>query len=72
MLKIEKLRKNINLTSVDDLFTAEERRIDENREKVQEIPLSELYTFKYIALNNVFSYNIIKRLYENGGVIFEI
>ena len=38
--------KNINLTSVDDLFTTEESRIDENREKVQEIPLSELHTFK--------------------------
>ena len=38
--------KNINLTSVDDLFTTEESRIDENREKVQEISLSELYTFK--------------------------
>ena len=38
--------KNINLTSVDDLFSTEENRIDENREKVQEIPLSELYTFK--------------------------
>ncbi len=38
--------KNINLTSVDDLFTTEESRIDENREKVQEIPLSQLYTFK--------------------------
>ena len=38
--------KNINLTSVDDLFTTEESRIDENREKVQEIPLLELYTFK--------------------------
>jgi len=38
--------KNINLTSVDDLFTTEETRIDENREKVQEIPLSELRTFK--------------------------
>lgn len=38
--------KDINLTSVDDLFSTEESRIDENREKVQEIPLSELYTFK--------------------------
>ena len=38
--------KNINLTSVDDLFTTEETRIDENREKVQEVPLSELHTFK--------------------------
>ena len=37
--------KNIRLTSVDDLFYTEESRADEQREKVQEIPLSELYPF---------------------------
>lgn len=37
--------KNIRLTSVDDLFSTEESRADEQREKVQEIPLSELYPF---------------------------
>ena len=41
-----RIDKIINLTSVDDLFTTEETRIDENREKVQEILLSELHTFK--------------------------
>jgi ParB family chromosome partitioning protein len=38
--------KNINLTSVDDLFSTEESRADANREKVVEIPLSELFPFK--------------------------
>ena len=37
--------KNIRLTSVDDLFFTEESRADEQREKVQEIPLSELHPF---------------------------
>jgi ParB family chromosome partitioning protein len=37
--------KNIKLTSVDDLFSTEESRADENREKIIEIPLQELFTF---------------------------
>lgn len=37
--------KNIKLTSVDDLFSTEESRTDENREKIIEIPLQELFTF---------------------------
>ncbi|MDT4375837.1 ParB/RepB/Spo0J family partition protein [Blautia coccoides] len=38
--------KNINLTSADDLFSTEESRTDANREKVMEIPLTELFPFK--------------------------
>ncbi len=38
--------KNINLTSVDDLFSTEKSRADVNREKVVEIPLTELFPFK--------------------------
>ncbi|WP_353095707.1 ParB/RepB/Spo0J family partition protein [Tissierella praeacuta] len=38
--------KNIKLTSVDDLFSTEESRADENREKIIEIPLIELHPFK--------------------------
>ena len=37
--------KNIRLTSVNDLFSTKESRADEQREKVQEIPLSELHPF---------------------------
>ncbi len=37
--------KNIKLTSVDDLFSTEESRADENREKIIEISLQELFTF---------------------------
>ncbi|AHM55959.1 ParB family protein [Peptoclostridium acidaminophilum DSM 3953] len=38
--------KKISLTSVDDLFSTEESRVDEQREKIVEIPLSELHPFK--------------------------
>lgn len=38
--------KNIKLASVDDLFSTEESRAAENLEKVMEIPLTELHTFK--------------------------
>lgn len=38
--------KNINLTSVDDLFSADESRADANREKIVEIALTELFPFK--------------------------
>ena len=38
--------KNIKLASVDDLFSTEESRADEAREKIIEIPLTELHPFK--------------------------
>ena len=38
--------KNIKLASVDDLFSTEESRADESREKIIEIPLKELFPFK--------------------------
>lgn len=38
--------KNINLTSVDDLFSTEESRADAGKEKVAEILLTELHPFK--------------------------
>ena len=38
--------KNVKLTSVDDLFSTEETRMDEAREKVMEISLSELHPFR--------------------------
>ena len=38
--------KNIKLTPVDDLFSTEETRADEQRERVVELPLTELHPFK--------------------------
>ncbi len=38
--------RNIKLTSVDELFATEETRTDDQREKVQEIPLDQLHPFK--------------------------
>ena len=37
--------KNISLTPVDDLFSTEESRSNTNRERVVELPLSELHPF---------------------------
>ena len=37
---------SVKLASVDDLFSTEESRADEQREKVVEIPLSDLHPFK--------------------------
>ena len=41
-----KSRDNIKLASVDDLFSTEQSRADEQREKVREIELSELHPFR--------------------------
>ena len=38
--------KKVELASIDDLFSTEEGRADAQREKVMEIPLSELHPFK--------------------------
>ena len=38
--------KKVELASVDDLFSTEESRADAQRERVMEIPLSELHPFK--------------------------
>ena len=38
--------KNISLTSYDDIFSTDETRTDSEREKIVEIPLSELHPFK--------------------------
>lgn len=38
--------KKVDLASVDDLFSTEESRADAQRERVLEIPLSELHPFK--------------------------
>jgi ParB family chromosome partitioning protein len=37
--------KNISLNSYDDIFSTEETREDEKREKVMDVPLSELHPF---------------------------
>jgi len=43
---LKRSAKNIKLASVDDLFSTEESRADENREKIVELPLTELFPFK--------------------------
>ena len=38
--------RKVELASVDDLFTTEESRQDATREKIMEIPLTELFPFE--------------------------
>jgi len=38
--------KNISLNSYDDIFSTEESRTEDKREKIKEIPLEELFPFK--------------------------
>lgn len=45
MVKSNNPRESIKLTSVDDLFSTEESRADSQREKVLDIPLSEISDF---------------------------
>ncbi|NLU24619.1 MAG: hypothetical protein GXW99_07930 [Clostridiales bacterium] len=37
--------RKLNLTSYDDIFQTEESRADHQREKIVELPISELHTF---------------------------
>ncbi len=45
MNKLKSSAKNIALTPVDDLFSSEESRADAKRERVVELPLTELHPF---------------------------
>ena len=38
--------RKLSLTSYDEIFSTEESRADERREKVTEIPLSQLHPFR--------------------------
>jgi len=46
MNKLKSSAKNIALTPVEDLFSSKESRADANRERVVELPLTELHPFK--------------------------
>lgn len=59
--------KNIKLASVDDLFSTEEGRIDEKREKIIDIPLSELHSFK----NHPFKVKVDDSMMETAQSIRE-
>lgn len=58
--------KKVELASVDDLFSTEESRADAQREKVMEIPLSELHPFK----NHPFKVKDDEAMMETGSFPF--
>lgn len=57
--------KRISLISVDDLFSTEESRADANRERIMEVPLSELFPFK----NHPFKVQDDERMLETAESI---
>ena len=64
--------KNINLTSYDDIFTTEKARIDAKREKIEEIPLSELFPFKnhpFKVLDDNRMLEITESIREHGVLV---
>jgi ParB family chromosome partitioning protein len=64
--------KNIKLTSVDDLFSTEESRADENREKIVEIPLHELFTFNnhpFKVTDNEAMFDTVKSVKQYGVLV---
>jgi ParB family chromosome partitioning protein len=64
--------KNIKLTSVDDLFSTEESRADENREKIIDIPLQELFTFKnhpFKVIDNEAMFDTVESVKQYGVLV---
>ena len=64
-------RTDIKLTSVDDLFKTQETREDDQREKIMDIPLSELYPFKnhpFQVKNDEELRELAKSIKQNGMV----
>lgn len=64
-------RTDIKLTSVDDLFKTQEDRADDQREKIMDIPLSELHPFKdhpFQVNDNEELRELAKSIRENGVV----
>lgn len=64
--------KNVKLTSVDELFTTEESRADVQREKVMELPLSELFPFRnhpFKVLDDAAMQDTAESIKEHGVLV---
>ena len=64
--------KNISLTSYDDIFTSEESRTEARREKIEEIPLSQLFPFKnhpFKVLDDNRMLEITESIREHGVLV---
>ncbi len=64
--------KNVKLTSVDELFTTEELRADAQREKVMELPLSELFPFRnhpFKVLDDAAMQDTAESIKEHGVLV---
>ncbi len=64
--------KNISLTSYDDIFSSEEDRTEAKREKIEEIPLSQLFPFKnhpFKVLDDNRMLEITESIREHGVLV---
>lgn len=64
--------RNISLSSYDDIFSTEESRTDERREKVMEIPLAELFPFKnhpFKVLDDAAMQDTAESIKEHGVLV---
>lgn len=64
--------KNISLTSYDDIFTSEESRTEAKREKIEEIPLSQLFPYKnhpFKVLDDNRMLEITESIREHGVLV---
>ena len=64
--------KNISLTSYDDIFSSEEGRTEAKREKIEEIPLSQLFPFKnhpFKVLDDNRMLEITESIREHGVLV---
>jgi len=69
---LKRSAKNIKLASVDDLFSTEESRADENREKIIEIPLTELFPFKdhpFKVIDNEAMFDTVESVKQYGVLV---
>ena len=64
--------KKLSLNSYDDIFSTEESRVDAGREKVMEIPISELFPFKnhpFKVLDDAAMQDTAESIKEHGVLI---
>jgi len=69
---LKRSAKNIKLASVDDLFSTEESRADESREKIVEIPLTELFSFKdhpFKVIDNEAMFDTVESVKQYGVLV---
>ncbi|MFI3212726.1 MAG: ParB/RepB/Spo0J family partition protein [Eubacteriales bacterium] len=69
---MKKSLKKINLASVDDIFSTEESRVDNEKENIVDIPLNELYPFAnhpFKVIDNEAMLDTVESIREYGVLV---